>query len=181
MTDPGRSSNEATHTGKPADTAEHTPEPTLLDHMGGQSGLAYTGLPILAFVLANASFGLQGGIWIAVGVAVAITALRVVREEPIGPAISGLFGVAIAAFIAYRTGSAKGYFLLGIWTSLILAGSSSRRCPRALAAGGRHLEPAQRQRARLARGQAIATRVRHRHTRAGRRLRGQVRRATVAL
>jgi uncharacterized protein DUF3159 len=30
-------------------------------------------------------------------------------------AISGLFGVAIAAFIAWRMGQARGFFLLGIW------------------------------------------------------------------
>ncbi len=45
--------------------------------------------------------------------------LRVVRKERLQPAISGFFGVAIAAFIAYRTGSAKGFFLFGIWASLV--------------------------------------------------------------
>ncbi|WP_092535153.1 DUF3159 domain-containing protein [Amycolatopsis arida] len=93
--------------------------PTLLEQMGGVSGLIYSSVPVIVFVLANALFGLQVGIWSAVGSAVAITVLRIVRKEPLQPAISGFFGVAIAAFIAYRTGSAKGFFLFGIWASLV--------------------------------------------------------------
>nr|WP_157358088.1 DUF3159 domain-containing protein [Amycolatopsis nigrescens] len=90
--------------------------------MGGVSGLIYSSLPVVVFVLANAFFGLTVGIWSAIGSAVAITVLRVVRKEPLQPAISGFFGVAIAAFIAYRTGSAKGFFLFGIWASLVYCG-----------------------------------------------------------
>ncbi|WP_236788333.1 DUF3159 domain-containing protein [Amycolatopsis sp. GM8] len=110
---------------EPAGTEEKTPdkpEPTMLEQMGGISGLIYSSVPIAVFVLINAFFGLQAGIWSAVGSAVAITILRVVRKEPLQPAISGFFGVAIAAFIAYRTGSAKGFFLFGIWASLIYGG-----------------------------------------------------------
>jgi hypothetical protein len=77
---------------------------------------------VLVFVLANALFGLTVGIWSAIGCAVLITVLRVVRKEALQPAISGFFGVAIAAFIANQTGSAKGFFLLGIWTSLVYGG-----------------------------------------------------------
>ncbi|TNC27660.1 DUF3159 domain-containing protein [Amycolatopsis alkalitolerans] len=107
---------------EPAGTEEKTPdkpEPTMLEQMGGISGLIYSSVPVLVFVLVNAFFGLQAGIWSAVGSAVAITILRLVRKEPLQPAISGFFGVAIAAFIAYRTGSAKGFFLFGIWASLV--------------------------------------------------------------
>jgi hypothetical protein len=82
------------------DKQDDKPQPTLLEQMGGISGLIYSSVPVLVFVLANAMFGLQVGIWSAVGSAVAITVLRVVRKEPMQPAISGFFGVAIAAFIA---------------------------------------------------------------------------------
>ncbi|TWH19069.1 uncharacterized protein DUF3159 [Prauserella rugosa] len=94
-------------------------QPTMLEQMGGVSGLIYSGVPVVVFVIANALFGLMPGIWIAVGSAVAITVLRIVRKEPVQPAISGFLGVAIAAFIAYRTGEAKGFFLFGIWTSVV--------------------------------------------------------------
>jgi hypothetical protein len=106
---------------KPDGEAEK-PEPTMLEQMGGISGLIYSSVPVLVFVLANAFFGLQAGIWSAVGSAVAITVLRLVRKEPLQPAISGFFGIAVAAFIAYRTGSAKGFFLFGIWASLVYCG-----------------------------------------------------------
>ncbi|WP_019815613.1 DUF3159 domain-containing protein [Saccharomonospora saliphila] len=97
---------------------ERAAEPTLLEQMGGVAGLFYSSVPIIVFVLVNAAFDLVPAIWAALGTAVAITVLRVVRREPVQPAISGFFGVAIAAFIAYRTGSAKGFFLFGIWASL---------------------------------------------------------------
>ncbi|WP_007025466.1 DUF3159 domain-containing protein [Saccharomonospora iraqiensis] len=106
----------------PDPDGENTPEPTLLEQMGGVSGLVYSSVPIVVFVLANAVLGLMPAIWTALGSAVAITVLRVVRREPVQPAISGFFGVAIAAFLAYRTGSAKGFFLFGIWASAVYFG-----------------------------------------------------------
>jgi hypothetical protein len=99
------------------------PEQTLLEQMGGVSGLAYSAVPIIVFVLVNSITGLMPAIWGAIGVAVAIAVLRIVRKEPLQPAISGLFGVVICSFIAYRSGDAKGFFLLGIWTNLIYGGA----------------------------------------------------------
>jgi hypothetical protein len=87
--------------------------------MGGISGLVYSSVPVLVFVLINSIFSLQPAIWSSVGSAVLITLIRIVRKQPLQPAVSGFFGVAIAAFIAYRTGSAKGFFLFGIWASLV--------------------------------------------------------------
>jgi len=96
--------------------------PTLLEQMGGVAGLVYSTVPVVVFVTVNGFFGLQPAIWAALGIALAIVVLRLVRKEPIQPAISGLFGVGIAVFIAHRTGSAKGFFLFGIWSSLIYGG-----------------------------------------------------------
>lgn len=107
---------------KPTETQGDKPPPTMLEQMGGVSGLVYSSVPVLVFVLANSFFGLQAGIWSAVVSAVAITVIRLVRKESLQPVISGFFGIAIAAFIAYRTGSAKGFFLFGIWASLIYCG-----------------------------------------------------------
>jgi len=100
-------------------TPEEEQQPTLLEQMGGISGLVYSSVPVLLFVLLNSLWGLTVGIWGALGSAAAITVFRAVRKEPLQPAISGFFGVGIAAFIAYRTGSAKGFFLFGIWASLV--------------------------------------------------------------
>jgi hypothetical protein len=121
MTDENTDTTDETPTRE--ETEETSPEEekqeTLLEQMGGLAGLVYSTVPVLVFVLINAFFGLMPAIWSAVGVAVAITVLRIVRKEGLQPAVSGFFGVAIAAFIAYRTGSAKGFFLFGIWASLI--------------------------------------------------------------
>jgi len=100
-------------------TADEQPVPTLLEQMGGLSGMIYSSVPALVFVgVYLPAHSLAAAIWSAIGSAVAILVWRLIRREPVQPAISGLFGVAIAAFIAYRTGSARGYFFFGIWTSL---------------------------------------------------------------
>lgn len=97
---------------------------TLLEQMGGVAGLVYSSVPVLVFVgVYIPSRSLAAAIWASVGSAVAILVWRLVRREPVQPAISGIFGVAVAAFIAYRTGSARGYFLFGIWTSLVYGGA----------------------------------------------------------
>jgi hypothetical protein len=97
--------------------------PTLLEQMGGVSGVVASGVPVVVFVTAQAVFGvLVASIVAAVVVALAVSVWRLVRGEPVQPALSGLLGVAVCAFVAYRTGEAKGFFLLGIWTSLVYGG-----------------------------------------------------------
>ena len=118
MTEPGKTTAPDPDTA-PESEKETEQEQTLLEQMGGISGLIYSSVPVLVFVLLNSLFGLTVAIWGALGGAAAITVLRIVRKEPLQPAISGFFGVGIAAFIAYRTGSAKGFFLFGIWASLV--------------------------------------------------------------
>ncbi|MBK1783726.1 DUF3159 domain-containing protein [Prauserella cavernicola] len=92
---------------------------SVMDQLGGPIGLVYTGLPVVVFVIVNSVFGLQPAIVIALGLAAAVTVFRLVRKEPFPTAVSGLLGVGVAAFVAYQTGSAKGFFLLGIWTNAI--------------------------------------------------------------
>lgn len=124
-----RETGESAETGEasaPAETADNEPEKaqTLLEQMGGVSGLIYSSVPVLVFVgVYLPTTNLTAAIWSAVGSAVAILLWRLIRKEPLQPAISGLFGVAVAAFIAYRTGSARGYFAFGIWTSLAYGGA----------------------------------------------------------
>lgn len=98
-------------------------EQTLLEQMGGISGLAYSAVPIVVFVLVNSTFSLVPAIWSAIGVALAIAVVRIVRKEPLQPAISAVIGVAVCSFIAYRSGDAKSFFLLGIWTNLVYGGA----------------------------------------------------------
>ncbi len=97
--------------------------PTLLDQMGGVSGIVASGVPVVVFVVAQALAGnLVASIVAAVASALLVAGWRLMRGEAVQPALSGLLGVAVCAFVAWRTGEAKGFFLLGIWTSLIYGG-----------------------------------------------------------
>ena len=89
--------------------------------MGGISGLIYSSLPVVAFVPVSSVFGLQAAIASALGVAALILVWRLARGESTQPAISGFIGVGVCALIAYLLGESKGYFLLGIWSSLLWA------------------------------------------------------------
>lgn len=127
MTEPERTGDPVTAevTGapapKPRTSAFGDPDASLIDQMGGVRGLVYSSIPVLTFVPINAFWGLTGAIWAALSIAVAMLLWSLVRRENPQPAISGFVGVAICVFIAWRTGSAKGYFLYGIITQAAYA------------------------------------------------------------
>lgn len=114
------SSPQSSQDAKNLDANEPQAEPTLLEQMGGLSGLVSATLPVIVLIPVNNFFGLGPALAAALGVAVAIAIWRVLRKETLQPAISGLLGVALCAAIAWFTGDAKGYFLYGIWMSLAL-------------------------------------------------------------
>ena len=89
----------------------------LLAQLGGVPGLIYSSLPVVVFVPVSSGFGLLPAVVAALGTATLILAWRLIRRESIHPAMSGFFGVAVCAMIAYLLGESKGYFLLGIWSS----------------------------------------------------------------
>nr|WP_036404639.1 DUF3159 domain-containing protein [Mycolicibacterium cosmeticum] len=89
--------------------------------MGGISGLIYSSLPVVVFVPVSTTAGLLPAIFAALGVAALVLFWRLFRRESLQPALSGFMGVGISALIAYLVGASKGYFLLGIWSSLIWA------------------------------------------------------------
>ncbi|MFF8702985.1 DUF3159 domain-containing protein [Streptomyces sp. N1] len=91
---------------------------TVLEQAGGTKGLVYSALPALVFVVANSVGGLKVGVLAALLGAGGIAAQRLVRRESIQPALGGVFGVAVAAGVSWYTGSAKDFFLIGIWASL---------------------------------------------------------------
>jgi hypothetical protein len=93
----------------------------LLAQLGGVGGLIYSSLPVVTFVAASSLFGLLPAIGSALGVATLVLLWRLIRRESTHPAFSGFAGVAVCALIAYVVGQSKGYFLLGIWMSLLWA------------------------------------------------------------
>jgi hypothetical protein len=55
---------------------------------------------------------------VAVGTALAIAAFRLSRRQSVRHAMNGLLGIGIGAFIAWRTGNAKDFYLPGIFIGL---------------------------------------------------------------
>lgn len=93
----------------------------LRQSIGGWTGTVITALPPVVFVIVNSTTSLRPAIIAAVTTGVALAGYRLARKQSTQQAISGLFGVLIASLIAARTGQARGYFLLGIWSSFLYA------------------------------------------------------------
>ena len=100
------SSPQSSQDAKNLDANESQAEPTLLEQMGGLSGLVSATLPVLVLIPVNNFFGLGPALGAALGVAVAIAIWRVLRKETLQPAISGLLGVALCAACLLYTSDA---------------------------------------------------------------------------
>jgi hypothetical protein len=105
----------------PSETGNRTNLERLLAQAGGVSGVIYSALPVVTFVTASSFFGLLPAVGSALGVATLVLLWRLIRRQSPKPAFSGFFGVAVCALVAYLMGESKGYFLLGIWGSLVWA------------------------------------------------------------
>jgi hypothetical protein len=105
----------------------------VLDQLGGWRGMVDATLPTIAFVVANSLGGLQPGMWAALGAAVLVFGLRLARRQSVQQGISGLFAVAVAVVIAWRTGEARDFFTLGLIRNagigVVLLGSILFRWP----------------------------------------------------
>jgi hypothetical protein len=93
-------------------------QPTLLDQMGGPMGFVYSTVPVVVFVAANAFLPLPMTIGVSIAVGLALTGFRLLRGERFTSAIGGLLGIAAAVAIVAWTGSAKDFFVIGIWAAL---------------------------------------------------------------
>ncbi len=124
---PSASPGSSAPSGAGSDSEEPFPSMSeqISEQLGGVRGLIESSVPVLAFVLLNVLLGesvaglekraaLYWAIGGAVGTAVLIGAYRLYRKEPVRHAVNGIFGIAIGAFLAYRTGEAKNFYLPGI-------------------------------------------------------------------
>jgi hypothetical protein len=93
----------------------------LRQGLGGWTGTVITALPTVVFVIVNAVSALRPAIFAALGTGLLLAGYRLARRQSTQQAIGGLIAVAVAAAIAGRTGQARGYFLVGIWTSFAYA------------------------------------------------------------
>jgi hypothetical protein len=117
---------------RPVDTSEDEddgPLPTMSEQiseqLGGVRGLVETSIPVMVFVLLNVVLDLdviglekRQALYIAiagsVGSALGIAGYRVYRRQTIRHAVNGLFGIVLGAYLAWRSGDAKDFYLPGI-------------------------------------------------------------------
>ena len=105
----------------PRPVPESAERSALIEQMGGVRGLVDSGLPALIFVTVNVLAGLRPAVVSAVVCGVGVLVLRLVRRQSVQHAVSGFLGLALAAFIAARTGRAEGFFLPGIVMNFVYA------------------------------------------------------------
>jgi Protein of unknown function (DUF3159) len=89
---------------------------SLAESLGGRRGVAESGLPSIVFVAAYTASGqdLRVSVWLALVAGAVLAVVRLVRRETVQHAVAGFVGVAIAAWIASRTGRAENFFLPGL-------------------------------------------------------------------
>ena len=105
----------------------------VINQIGGWRGMAESAVPVLVFIVANMLTELRTALWCSVGSALAIAGWRLARKQSPRQALNGLFGIAIAAFLAARTGKAEAFYLpgilLGLVYAVVFAGSALARWP----------------------------------------------------
>lgn len=89
----------------------------LASQLGGWRGMVESAIPITVFVVVNLVFSLQPALISSVGLALVIAVYRLAQRKPVRYAVNGLFGIALGALIAWRTGEARDFYLPGILIS----------------------------------------------------------------
>lgn len=110
-----------------SDSAGPEPEPSLGDlvraNFADRNSIIDSSLPTVAFLVGYMLSGsqLRPALVAAVAAGAAIAVLRAVRRESLRHIASGFIGVAIAAWLANRTGRAEDFFLPGLLLNLAYA------------------------------------------------------------
>lgn len=100
-------------------SGEPATRPALIEAMGGKRGLFDSGLPVIVFVFINslvtafsdADTGLRAALVAALGSGLVLVVLRLSRRETLQQALSGFFALAIAVWLANRSGDARDFHL----------------------------------------------------------------------
>jgi hypothetical protein len=127
---PGSGSTTGTNTGTPEDAPDgpgsgQLPASSgsdageafsLIKAFGGWSGLLDAGLPTVAFLVTYPVSGrdLRLSLIVAIAIGVVLTIVRLIRRDPLQNVIGGFLGLALAAWIANKTGKAENFYLPGL-------------------------------------------------------------------
>ncbi|WP_354640454.1 DUF3159 domain-containing protein [Kitasatospora camelliae] len=88
---------------------------SVMQAFGGVRGMIDMTLPGLVFILTfNITHQVPAAAWAALGLSGLFVVVRLLRRETIQHAFSGVFGVAIGAWIAMKTGKAEDFYLPGL-------------------------------------------------------------------
>ncbi|MFI9364593.1 DUF3159 domain-containing protein [Kitasatospora sp. NPDC053057] len=92
---------------------------TVLQAFGGVRGMIDMTLPGLVFILTyNVTHQVSAAAWAALGLSALFVVARLARRETIQHAFSGVFGVALGAWIAMKSGKAEDFYLPGLLWSV---------------------------------------------------------------
>lgn len=92
----------------------------MAQQLGGVRGLVESSIPITLFIVVNFLgdhfkwWSLQTSLIIAVGAALSMAVYRLTRRESVRHALNGVFGIALGAYIAWKSGDAKDVYLPGM-------------------------------------------------------------------
>lgn len=88
----------------------------VINALGGKKGILDSGLPGLVFLVAyNIHHNLNFAIIAALSAGVILTVISFIRKDSLQFVLSGFFGVAFCAFLAWKTGDPKHYYLPSLW------------------------------------------------------------------
>ncbi len=104
------------------DTVEHLVRAQLSKALGGKRGMVEGAVPTIAFTLGwVVGRDLQVALLLGAGLAVALLIVRLVQWQSPQFVLNSLFGIAIAAVFALRSGEAQDAFLPGIIYNAVYA------------------------------------------------------------
>ena len=90
----------------------------LAEQLGGVRGVLESSIPVAVFIIVN-FWALRPAMIVSIGSALLIAIVRLLHRQTIRHAINGVFGVAIGVAFAWKTGSAKDFYLPGIILSAV--------------------------------------------------------------
>ncbi len=104
--------------GAHAAEAPHDSALSLVSAFGGVRGMIDMTVPGLVFVVVfTITRETKASSYAAVAVAGVLAAVRLARRETLMHALGGFLGVAIAAYVAVKSGKAENFYLLGVFIS----------------------------------------------------------------
>ena len=93
---------------------------TILAALGGKKGLFDSSIPSIIFlIILNVRDSLSDAIYGAIATGIFITIFRLIQRDTLQHAVGGFFGVLISAAIAWKTGSAEGFFITKIGINVV--------------------------------------------------------------